>query len=139
MFQVLEHLLDPFSFLTALLPHVRSGGLIILSTPVTPSCSASVARPTLHMPPHHQSLPTASGFRRLAERLGCERECVLFDPPDAFQVQFGLKKGFGWLPDFDNYSGKMAHLILKAARVIGCHWASVGHTALVVFRAPRRA
>ena len=136
MFQVLEHILDPHKFLASLLPHVRSRGIIILSTPVTPSCSASVACHTLLLPPHHQSLPTALGFQRLAERLGCVCENVLFDPPDLFQVQFGLRKKLGWLPYFERYGGRLAGLTLRAARAMHCDWAVIGHTVLVVFRAP---
>ena len=136
MFQVLEHLLDPFSFLTSLLPHVRSRGIIVLSTPVTPSCAASVACDTLKLPPHHQSLPTALGFKRLAERVGCVCEDILFDPPDEFQVQFGLRKWFGWAPYFDRHAARLANLTLRAARAMGCDWAAVGHSILVVFRAP---
>ena len=137
MFQVLEHVLDPYTFLASLLPHVRSRGIIILSTPVTPSCAASVARPhTLLLPPHHQSLPTALGFQRLAKRLGCVCENVLFDPPDLLQVQFGLRKRFGWVPFVDRYAGRLASLTLRAARAMHRDWAGVGHTVLVVFRAP---
>jgi SAM-dependent methyltransferase len=138
MFQVLEHLLDPFSFLTALLPHVRSQGIIVLSTPVTPSCAASIARDVFKLPPHHQSLPTALGFQRLAKRVGCVCEDIIFDPPDEYQVQFGLKKWFGGLPYFDGHARSLAKLTLRTARALGCDWAAVGHTIMVVFRAPER-
>ena len=136
MFQVLEHLLDPFAFLTLLLPHVRSRGIMVLSTPVTPSCAASVARDVFKLPPHHQSLPTALGLRRLAERVGCVCEDIIFDPPAESQVQFGLTKWFGGLPYFDRHARRLSNLTLRAAKAIGCQWAAVGHTIMVVFRAP---
>ncbi len=138
MFQVLEHLPDPYSVLKTMIPYIRSRGTIILTTPVTPSCCATIARPTLLMPPHHQSLPTALGFERLADRIGCVCEDIRFEPTDVSQIEFGLRKRFGFIPYFGRCSRRLAGLTLRIARAMRCDWARVGHTVLAVFRVPSR-
>src|SRR5258708_4867999 len=110
MFQVLEHLPDPYSVLKTMIPYIRSRGTIILTTPVTPSCCATIARPTLLMPPHHQSLPTALGFERLADRIGCVCEDIRFEPTDVSQIEFGLRKRFGFIPYFGRCSTSLTAL-----------------------------
>jgi len=138
MFQVLEHLVDPFSFVKSIIPHVRSQGLIIVSTPVTPSCCASIACPCLALPPHHQWMPTTLGHKMLAERFGLMCEGIIYDPPDPFQLVYGLRKGLGWLrfllDRYESVVWRAARVMLKGAKTLGYDWANVGHTVLVVSR-----
>jgi len=136
MFQVLEHVDEPYAFLTSHLHHVRRGGLIILSTPVTPSCAASVARHVLSVPPHHQSMPTAAGHLSLAHRIGCVCEEMLFDLPSPPQVEFGIWKRIGWLLLYSKYANPLTRMMMGAARLLGHDWVKVGHTILVVLRRP---
>lgn len=138
MFQVLEHLVDPYSFLKALLSRVAPGGLVILSTPVSPSCVA-FANPPFALPPHHQWMPSTQGFRLLAGRLGLTCEDIACDPPDYTQVIYGLKKRCGlpsdlkYLPYHWRLAGRMA---LRMATLLGWDWAKVGHTGVAVLRKP---
>jgi SAM-dependent methyltransferase len=134
MFQVLEHLHEPYEFLASLLRYVRSGGLIVISTPVRPSCAASVARHVLLLPPHHQSMPTAEGHKLLARRIGCTCEELMFDPPNAAEVEFGIRKRIGRLPLYSRYANPLTRATMVAARVLGQEWVKVGHTILVVLR-----
>jgi SAM-dependent methyltransferase len=138
MFQLLEHLLDPFSFLKSIIAHVRSQGIIIVSTPVTPSCCASIASPCLVLPPHHQWMPTTLGHRMLADRLGLMCEGIIYDPPDPYQVVYGLRKRLSWLPNlldrYNGVAGRVARLMLKIAKTLRYDWANVGHTVLVISR-----
>jgi SAM-dependent methyltransferase len=140
MFQLLEHLLDPFSFMKSIVPHVRNGGVIIVSTPVTPSCCASVSAPPLLLPPHHQWMPTTLGHRMLAERLGLICEKVVYDSPNPGQIVTGLRRKLGWLtPLLDRYNGfawDLGQLILRIGAAMRYDWATVGHTILVVLRKP---
>jgi SAM-dependent methyltransferase len=137
MFQVLEHLLDPSAFLESMIPHVRSKGVVIISTPVTPSC-ASISSCALLLPPHHQWLPTTLGFKLLADRLGLACEKIDCSPPNSYQVEYALKKRFGDLPYLNILSGlwwdRVARLLLKIARAMRREWANVGHTGLVILR-----
>ncbi len=138
MFQVLEHLLDPCSFLKSVLPRVKPGGIIVLSTPVSPSC-VGFAAPPFAIPPHHQWMPTTQAFNFLAERLGLVCETIACDPPDYMQVIYGLKKlcnlpsNMKHLPFYWRMAGRIA---LKMATVMGCDWAKVGHTGMAVLRKP---
>jgi SAM-dependent methyltransferase len=141
MFQVLEHLTDPYSFLKSLIPHIQPGGIIVVSTPVRPSC-VDIAAPPFALPPHHQWLPTTQSFTFLAERLGLVCERVLCDPPDCSQVVYALRKRCNWLP----YSEKVSrHWDLagwytwRVATLMNCDWARVGHTAMALFRKPALA
>ena len=139
MFQVLEHLVDPYSFLKSLIPHLQDGGIVVFSTPVTPSCVAWGSNPFL-VPPHHQWLPTIVGFKMFAERLDLVCEAVICDPPNSFEVEYGLKKRFGrtrYLRRNFRRSWQIASRItLKLAAVMECDWAKVGHTGMAVFRKP---
>jgi SAM-dependent methyltransferase len=134
MFQLLEHLLDPFSSLKSIIAHVRSQGVVITSTPVTPSCCASIASPSLLLPPHHQWLPTTLGHKILADRLGLVCERIVYDPPDPYQIEYGLRKRLGSVPYMDRYIKRLAQLTLRIARVMHYDWAGVGHTILVILR-----
>lgn len=138
-FQVLEHVAEPRSFLASHLRLLRPGGLILISTPVTPSCATSLAWHVLRLPPHHQTLPTAAGHARLAERLGCTCEEVMFDPANPQEVESSIGTYIGWLPFFERYSGRLARLVMWIARRLGANWAEVGHTILVVLRLPRES
>ncbi|MBX3348438.1 MAG: class I SAM-dependent methyltransferase [Nitrospira sp.] len=136
MFQVLEHVVDPFAFLQAVRRNLKPGGVLVVSTPVRPSCAALTANPLL-LPPHHQWLPTLSAFNLLSARLGLHCECVLSEPPDAGHVTYALKKWCGrfphaWRLNFVwNVAGKV---ILDLAARFGCEWTKVGHTAMAVLR-----
>jgi SAM-dependent methyltransferase len=138
MFQVLEHLPDPHAVLTSLLPRVRPGGILVLSTPVTPSCTA-VALPPFALPPHHQWLPTLQGFELLADRLGVACERLLCDPPDYDQLIYAIRKWCGYLPysrRFARYWSLVGRIALKGGTLMRCGWARVGHTGMAVFRKP---
>lgn len=138
MFQLIEHLKDPFSYLTSILPHLRKHGLLVLSTPVTPSCAAFNSNAFL-WPPHHQWLPTTRAYRHLAARLQLHCEHIICDPPAVYQVQYAIKKWFGSFPFAKHWriaalEEELARLVLRTATVLRREWATVGHTALVVLR-----
>ncbi len=138
MFQVLEHLKDPYSFLASLLPNIRPGGVAVLSTPVRPSCAAVSANPFLQ-PPHHLWLPTVSAFRFLAERLGLVCETIMCDPPDSSQIVYAMRKWFRYAPysnHFARYWTRAGNWVLKLATGMHCDWAKVGHTGMAVLRKP---
>lgn len=138
MFQVLEHLVDPFSFLQTLLPQIRSGGFLVLSTPVSPSC-VGFAVPPFALPPHHQWMPTAVGFKLLAERLGLICETMTYDPPDVSQVMYGLKQRYGLRSDLKRPSlflRTASRVVMNVAAAMRQDWAKVGHTGMVLLRKP---
>ena len=138
MFQVLEHLVDPYSFLKSLMPHVQPGGVVVLSTPVTPSC-VSFSLPPFALPPHHQWLPSIQAFSCLADRLGLVCDTVMCDPPDAGQVTYAMRKSCGYLPYSPNlarYWARLGKWGLKLATAMRCDWAKVGHTGMAVLRKP---
>ncbi|MEP6958276.1 MAG: class I SAM-dependent methyltransferase [Nitrospirota bacterium] len=138
MFQLLEHLLDPFSFLKSLLPYLQPGGVVVITTPITPSCAAFNANPFL-FPPHHQWLPTARAFEHLAERLGLACETTLFQPPDSEQVAYALRKWCGRFPyseKLGRYWSRAGRYALRIATGMGCKWAKIGHTGMAILRKP---
>jgi SAM-dependent methyltransferase len=138
MFQVLEHLTDPYAVLKSLVAHIQPGGIIVLSTPITPSC-VSFALPPFALPPHHQWMPTAQAFNCLAERLGLVCETILCDPPDYSQVVYAIRKWCAGLPyarNQDRYWNMAGRLTLKLATLMHCEWAKVGHTGMAVLRKP---
>lgn len=138
MFQVLEHLVDPYGYLKTLLPNVRPGGIIVLSTPVSPSC-AGFAIPPFALPPHHQWMPSTRGFNLLAERLGLVCETIMCDPPDWSQISYGLRKRCGGsagsksIPLFWRIAGRAT---LRMATFMRREWARVGHTGMALLRKP---
>jgi SAM-dependent methyltransferase len=141
MFQVLEHLIDPYSFLKSIVPHIRPGGLVIISTPVTPSCAALNANPFL-LPPHHQWLPTVQAFHFLADRLGLVCETIICEPPNYGQVLYALRKWLRCLPysrGLARYWARAARVTLRVSTLMQYEWAKVGHTGMAVLRTPARS
>jgi SAM-dependent methyltransferase len=139
MFQFIEHLRDPLSYLKSLLPRLRKNGVLLVSTPIRPSCAAANSNVFL-WPPHHQWLPTTVAYTHLAARLGLSCERVICDPPDIHQVEYAIKKWCGSLPlaerlwRIGGLERRLARLFLRAATALRWKWTVAGHTGLAFLR-----
>lgn len=77
MFDVLEHLADPVSSMTAILEHLSPTGVLVIQTP----CHENISDPIWRMfhPPEHTFLFSRSSVSRLLGGLGLVH--VQFEPP----------------------------------------------------------
>lgn len=75
-FQVLEHVVDPHSFLTACLRCLRPGGILALATPNHDSAMLANREDAFDLPPHHMGHWSAAIYRRLAALYGLEVERI---------------------------------------------------------------
>jgi 2-polyprenyl-3-methyl-5-hydroxy-6-metoxy-1,4-benzoquinol methylase len=77
-FNVIEHVVDPQSFLSALVDRVNPGGILVLSTPNT-TCLRARIRGLKKWeridPPHHINLFPRNALRYLVKRHGLEEVC----------------------------------------------------------------
>lgn len=74
-FQVLEHVVDPHSFLTSCVRCLRPGGILALATPNYASAMLANREDAFDLPPHHMGHFSESVYRRVAQLygLGVER------------------------------------------------------------------
>lgn len=71
-FQVLEHIVDPASFLRLALGALRPGGLLILSTPNADCTDRAHRDDAFDLPPHHMGRFNAEIFGKIAHEFGLE-------------------------------------------------------------------
>jgi 2-polyprenyl-3-methyl-5-hydroxy-6-metoxy-1,4-benzoquinol methylase len=71
-FQVLEHVVDPRSFIAACLACLRPGGLLTLATPNHESAMLANREDAFDLPPHHMGHFSPGVYRRVAAMFGLE-------------------------------------------------------------------
>lgn len=71
-FQVLEHVIDPFSFIQSALACLKPGGLLILSTPNHDHAIFRNQEDAFDLPPHHIGHFDAPTYEAIASMLGVE-------------------------------------------------------------------
>ena len=71
-FQVLEHVLDPSSFISACVACARPGGLVMFGVPNSDGFLGIRPDEILNMPPHHITWWSASVFWHVASQFGLE-------------------------------------------------------------------
>jgi len=79
-FQVLEHVVEPRSFLEACVRCLRPGGILALSTPNYGAATLERREDAFDLPPHHMGHFSAAVYRRVAERLGLAVEAIEIEP-----------------------------------------------------------
>ncbi len=75
-FQVLEHVVDPHTFLAACVRCLRPGGMLVLATPNHASAMLANREDAFDLPPHHMGHFSAAVYRRLAPLYGLEVERI---------------------------------------------------------------
>lgn len=75
-FQVLEHVIDPCSFLMACLKCLRPGGLLAVATPNHESAMLANREDAFDLPPHHMGHFSAHVYERVAQLCGLKLEKV---------------------------------------------------------------
>lgn len=71
-FQVLEHVIDPASFIEAGLACLKPGGLLVYSTPNTRFGPHRRREDAFDLPPHHMNYFSHDCYRRIAARYGLD-------------------------------------------------------------------
>jgi SAM-dependent methyltransferase len=71
-FQVLEHVVDPHSFLAACVRCLRPGGTLALATPNHDSAMLANREDAFDLPPHHMGHWSTAVYRRLAALYGLD-------------------------------------------------------------------
>ncbi len=79
-FQVLEHVTDPGTFLSAAVDCLRPGGRLIISTPNHEFIPHIRMEDAFNLPPHHTGLFTPDTYRALAETYGLTIEHIIREP-----------------------------------------------------------
>jgi len=83
VFQVIEHIVDPYSFISSIKKLVRPGGMLIISVPNADGPLRFFSDALTDIPPHHVSRWCASAFRIGMPRLGFKVKKVAYEPlPD---------------------------------------------------------
>ncbi|MDE2228386.1 MAG: methyltransferase domain-containing protein [Alphaproteobacteria bacterium] len=75
-FQVLEHVVDPHSFLAACVRCLRPGGVLALATPNYGSAMLANREDAFDLPPHHMGHFSEAVYRRVAPRYGLDVERI---------------------------------------------------------------
>ena len=65
-FQVLEHVVDPASFVSAAINCLKPGGLLVLSTPDPDNKALQERRDAFDLPPHHMNHISEACYHRIA-------------------------------------------------------------------------
>lgn len=102
-FQVLEHVSDPLSFLTACAAMLKPGGLLIVAVPSEDSFLSIAEDGYLNMPPHHQTRWTDQALGLAFRRIGivpveCWHETVATYHRDWYRTviaMYALRKSLG--------------------------------------------
>lgn len=79
-FQVLEHIVDPYSFLKAAAACIPPGGMLAISTPNRQYCPHEHQEDAFDLPPHHMGHFDASTFRRIAPLVGLSQPEIRIQP-----------------------------------------------------------
>jgi len=79
-FQVLEHVVDPASFIRSAIERLRAGGRFAVSTPNPQYRAHRLRQDAFDLPPHHMNQISADSHRRIAEQLGLKVEKILKSP-----------------------------------------------------------
>lgn len=75
-FQVLEHVVDPHSFIAACVRCLQPGGILALATPNYGSAMLAAREDAFDLPPHHMGHFSAAVYRQLAPRYGLDVEQI---------------------------------------------------------------
>jgi SAM-dependent methyltransferase len=84
MFQVLEHVADPFATLTEALTLLKTGGLLIVAVPDNSGPIRHYPDALTNLPPHHVTRWRKASMIALSERAGLKNAAIHFE----------------WLPDY---------------------------------------
>jgi 2-polyprenyl-3-methyl-5-hydroxy-6-metoxy-1,4-benzoquinol methylase len=85
-FQVLEHMVDPGSFLKSALACLKPGGLLLLSTPNLAHVTFAERKDPFDLPPHHMGHFSPGVYQALSEILGAE-VLELVEEPREFSLE----------------------------------------------------
>lgn len=105
-FQVLEHVVDPRSFMRACVQALRPGGLLIVAVPAEDSFVGLAKAAWLNMPPHHLSRWTDAALRNLFDSIGVVPELFWHEPVASYHLDWqrsvvihcALRSIFGFVP-----------------------------------------
>lgn len=87
-FQVLEHVIDVRSFIESAVICLKSGGLLIFSTPSADSFAAFVPNFILDMPPHHATRWSEASYRNVANLYDLDLIDLWHEPLQDIHRQF---------------------------------------------------
>jgi 2-polyprenyl-3-methyl-5-hydroxy-6-metoxy-1,4-benzoquinol methylase len=150
-FQVLEHIPELRTFLTACVSCVKTGGLLILSVPNEDSFLGVEANNVLNMPPHHVTRWKESALQKLGQIFGLElvqiwREGLSDDHVKPYARCIGqatlrkiLRRKWRLLdPMFENILGRSLAFLLSKPTEFSLASATalrpIGHTIVAVYR-----
>ncbi len=150
-FQVLEHIPELRSFLSACVACLKPGGLLILSVPNEDSFLGVEANNVLNMPPHHVTRWKESALAKLGELHGLEvvriwREHLSDGHVKPYARCIGQAATRSWLgrrwrlldPLFENILGRsLAFLLSKpteSSLAAATALRPIGHTIVAVYR-----
>jgi SAM-dependent methyltransferase len=83
MFQTLEHVADPLTFLRSFRSLLRANGAVVITTPNAAGPIRHFSNTLTELPPHHVTQWTETAFRAALPRLGFRVEVIRHEPlPD---------------------------------------------------------
>ena len=147
-FQVLEHVVNPQSFIAACLACLKPHGVLILTTPSEDSWLQYKQDFCLNLPPHHITRWTDRCFNNVAKQFNLRLEDIHHEPLDDFHHPWYLNAFFVYMI---NKKLGIKHSVLRQPK----HWLShkisdwivktigkdipnafqgYGHTAVAVFK-----
>jgi len=140
VFQVLEHVDDPESFLKACVGCVRPGGRIILSTPDADGVMGYAVNEILNYRPHHLTWWSETSLRAILKDHQCEVTEVWSEPLQGMHLRLLLSTLFWPRREKHFTSSILYHIANFGFRVLGRiarrSWIEVpfvrGHTVMVM-------
>jgi len=112
-YQVLEHIVDPESFLSSSLSTLKSGGLLIIAVPNNESFIEEDKFPILNMPPHHFGLYSEKTLRHLEKILPIKTLKIFLEPLPKYHFRYYYYTRVGqYLENSLGIFGKIANRVL---------------------------
>jgi SAM-dependent methyltransferase len=147
-FQVLEHVQNPLSFISACVACARIGGTVMFAVPNSGGYLGVQPDDLLNMPPHHLTWWSEEVFWRIAPQCGLEVVATEFEPlsnNDAYADTRAMRLLMGKLKEkrtflFEGQKYRALKALAKAGRKIMLaglydpHLVPMGHTMLVILR-----
>jgi len=114
-FQVLEHITECHSFISSSIECLKSGGILIISTPNNNSYLKNL-NACLNMPPHHVGLWNETSLRNLCELFPLKIINTHFEPLQKYHVQAFLQSEF-----YSQYTTFIGKVIKNVHKMVGIY------------------
>jgi 2-polyprenyl-3-methyl-5-hydroxy-6-metoxy-1,4-benzoquinol methylase len=113
-YQVLEHIHDVHSFLTAKIKCLKPGGELIISVPNNGAFIGELNHEILNMPPHHMGLWNSKSLNYVTNLFGLKLVEIINEPLQPYHYNFYIRSKFEKI-----FGGLISKIAAKTISIIG--------------------